>query len=107
VVTVLWTEGAGGPELEARDAAHPDREYEPAWTDLARILGTPAPWWQVGLRRLADMAMWKPGAAGQHAGGSGGGDRYGAACGVPRPTRDAVRHPLADAASSTGESLAS
>jgi hypothetical protein len=37
VVTVLWTEDAGGPELEARDAARPDREYEPAWTDLARI----------------------------------------------------------------------
>ena len=41
VVTVLWTEGIGGPELLARDAAHPGREYEPEWTDLARILGTP------------------------------------------------------------------
>ena len=62
VVTVLWTEDAGGPELEARDAAHPGREYEPAWTDLARILGTPAPWWQMSLRRPADMTLWKPGA---------------------------------------------
>lgn len=62
VVTVLGTEDTGGPELRACDAAHPGREYEPAWTDLARILGTLAPWWPVGLRRPADMALWKPGA---------------------------------------------
>ena len=62
VVTVRWTENPGGPDLEARDAAHPERKYEPAWTDLARVLGAPAPWWPAGLRRLADMALWKPGA---------------------------------------------
>ena len=62
VVTVLWTENPFGPELEARDAAYPERKYEPGWTDLARILGAPAPWWHVGLRRPADMALWQPGA---------------------------------------------
>jgi hypothetical protein len=62
VVTVRWTENPAGPDLEARDAAHPEREYRPAWTDLARILGTPAPWWPVGLRRPADMSLWRPGA---------------------------------------------
>src|SRR2546423_105201 len=61
-VVVLGTEGPWGPELVAVDAAFPDREYEPDWTDLAKVFGTPAPWWQPQLRRLADMQMWKPGA---------------------------------------------
>jgi len=62
LVVVLSTEDPWGPELEAVDAAFPDRTYEPRWTDLARIFGTTAPWWQSRLRRLPDMQMWKPGA---------------------------------------------
>lgn len=62
VVTVRWHEDVDGPELVARDAARPDRTYEPRWRDLARIFGAPVPWWPVDLRRPVDIAQWKPGA---------------------------------------------
>lgn len=51
-----------GPELRAADAAAPDRYYLPRWTDLARVLGMPAPYWPGGLVQPEEMAKWKPGA---------------------------------------------
>jgi hypothetical protein len=50
-----------GPELEAVDRAAPERQYEPRWTDLARVLGMPVPWWPAALLKPEEMTRWKPG----------------------------------------------
>jgi hypothetical protein len=51
----------GGPNLDAVDLDAPERSYEPGWTDLARILGAPAPWWPFVLRKPEEMLRWVPG----------------------------------------------
>lgn len=50
-----------GPELIAVDRAAPDHSYHPRWTDLARILGSPMPYWPMALRKPEEMVRWKPG----------------------------------------------
>ncbi|WP_329431133.1 hypothetical protein OG339_47195 (plasmid) [Streptosporangium sp. NBC_01495] len=50
-----------GPDLRAVDAFAPDRIYQPRWEDLARVLGTPAPYWPSGLIQPEEMARWRPG----------------------------------------------
>jgi predicted DNA-binding transcriptional regulator AlpA len=50
-----------GPNLEAVDLDAPERRYKPRWTDLARILGAPAPWWPFELRKPDEMLRWAPG----------------------------------------------
>lgn len=54
--------GTYGPDLVAVDAAAPDRQYGPRWTDLARVLGMPAPFWPSGLVHPEEIAKWRPGA---------------------------------------------
>lgn len=62
VVVVTEDHGLWGPELSAVDAAFPERTYRPQWPDLARVFGTPAPWWPLSLRRPTEMDLWQPGA---------------------------------------------
>lgn len=52
----LW-----GPEISAVDRESPKRLYVPRWTDLERVLGTPAPWWPAPLRKPDEMVRWTPG----------------------------------------------
>src|SRR5487761_1308002 len=53
------------PELRAVDL-YPDGavsgEYEPAWHELAAVLGTPVPWFHYALRDAGTVAGGKPGA---------------------------------------------
>jgi hypothetical protein len=52
------------PELRAVDL-YPDGavsgEYEPAWHELAAVLGTPVPWFHYALRDKKTITDWKPG----------------------------------------------
>ncbi|NAS27380.1 hypothetical protein GT755_37645 [Herbidospora sp. NEAU-GS84] len=50
-----------GPDLIAVDGAVPERVYKPRWEDLARVLGTPAPYWPDCLVQPEEMARWRPG----------------------------------------------
>jgi hypothetical protein len=51
------------PELRAVDL-YPDGavsgEYEPAWHELAAVLGTSVPWFHYALRDVETIARWKP-----------------------------------------------
>jgi predicted DNA-binding transcriptional regulator AlpA len=51
----------GGPRLKAVDSDNPERPYHVYWTDLARALGMPVPWWPVTLRKPDEMLRWAPG----------------------------------------------
>jgi hypothetical protein len=61
VVVVRGDYSIYGPRLEAVDADNPERVYEPDWTDLARTIGMPAPWWPPAMRSAEDMLRWRPG----------------------------------------------
>ncbi|MEV4116768.1 hypothetical protein [Nonomuraea sp. NPDC049695] len=50
-----------GPDLLTVDAFASDRSYEPRREDLARVLGTPAPYWPTGLIQPEEMDRWRPG----------------------------------------------
>lgn len=50
-----------GPDLQAVDAARAKEPYEPEWSDLARALHGPAPWWPDGLRHPDEITTWRPG----------------------------------------------
>jgi predicted DNA-binding transcriptional regulator AlpA len=60
-VGVRFDYDAWGPNLEAVDLDAPGRRYRPRWTDLARILGAPAPWWPFELRKPEEILRWRPG----------------------------------------------
>jgi predicted DNA-binding transcriptional regulator AlpA len=62
LVVVLFTSDPWGPSLDAVDRLAPDRAYSPRWTDLAALLGDPAPWWAPNLRRPERILRWTPGA---------------------------------------------
>ncbi len=61
LVVVLFGWDPGGPSLDAIDRSAPDQPYSPQWTDLAGVLGHPAPWWAPRLRRPDRMLRWTPG----------------------------------------------
>lgn len=60
-VVVRFDYSPWGPNLEAVDLDAPDRRYTPRWTDLARIVGAPAPWWPFELRKPEEILRWRPG----------------------------------------------
>jgi hypothetical protein len=52
------------PELRAVDlypGGAMSEEYEPAWHELAAVLGTPVPWFHYALRDEQTVAGWRPG----------------------------------------------
>jgi hypothetical protein len=64
VVPMLLVNRDQSPELRAVDlypGGRMSEEYEPAWHDLAALLGTPVPWFHYALRDKKTITGWKPG----------------------------------------------
>jgi hypothetical protein len=49
-----------GPELAGFLPALPGREYRPDWSQLARVLGCPVPYWPAAMRERTLVREWRP-----------------------------------------------
>jgi hypothetical protein len=49
-----------GPTVRAINRMSPEKEYEPEWRDLARVLGQPMPYWPFALRDPDLIEHWTP-----------------------------------------------
>lgn len=63
LVTVDPNFGIDGPTLWVINRTSPDPRYEIGWSELARVLGQPMPYWPLPLRDPALIAEWSPGAS--------------------------------------------
>jgi hypothetical protein len=52
--------GLDGPTVRAINRVSPEKEYEPQWRDLARVLGQPMPHWPFALRDPDLIERWTP-----------------------------------------------
>lgn len=60
LVTVDPDFGLDGPALRAINRAHPEKQSDLAWSDLARVLGQPMPYWPYTLRDPDLIESWTP-----------------------------------------------